>query len=231
MDQLLEQVKQEAIPASEVPLSSLTDQFLQYLLATPNYPLYFSGEAVWLFGMLLELKSIYLLPQVLPEEEEDQQAIEAALLNHIEAYRTFKEVAFTLAERKRAFQQAYPRPASGEDPIAPPLQFQPVSVNQLLEAFQQVLSDFEKRDQEIEVRGREISILDRMKEMDRYLTGKVEGVSFETLFSSGETRQEIVVTFLAVLELIRRGRILLLQERLFGQIMIFGKRGKRDGTN
>lgn len=226
LDALLDRVRDESVVVSEVPLKTLTDQFLSHLVSLPTYPLYFSAEALWFLGALLELKSIALLPKLeTVAEEEEMLAIEESLIDHIAAYRTFKAVASSLAERKDFFQQAYPRPEPMSLAGPRPVRYREADVSRLVAAFREVLNDYEQRTSALDLAPRGMTVAERIRELARFFRSTPDATPFSHLFAT-QSRDDMVVTFLALLELLRRQVVALLLPEQQGGEMVFVPKGE-----
>jgi len=219
LDLLLYLIRKNEIDLYDIPIKLITEQYLRYLDLMKMLDLDFAGEFLAMAATLMQIKSRMLLPEEDREEEEEEEDPRWELVKQLLEYRRFRSKAEDFhrmeLEREKRFVRA------GEEPeLAPPEELPSVQVDifQLLDAFSRVLSEAEKR-QPSEMKPDPFSLDDGRK---RVLSRLKENrpVDFVSLFNRGEERSRIVVIFLAVLELIRKKIIRVIQETHFGKIMI-----------
>ncbi len=224
LDLLIHLVRREEIAASEVSVVRITEQFLSYLRTMQQINIMVASEFVVMAATLLLLKSRSLLPrQEVPEEEEEETGDPAVdLARRMAEYRTFKEAAEILQSAQQARKQIYLRPLTGEEGLEPGLvPLQEVSIFDMVAAMQQMLARARELPPHTIVRD-SISVADRIEQILQHLQTLPGGASyFDALCPPGSTRVFIVVTFLAVLELIRRGRMRVRQQHAFGRIEVY----------
>jgi segregation and condensation protein A len=217
-DVLLKAIDDGEVDIHRVSLTHITSSYFEYWQqAGPG--LIAASDFLAMAAYLLELKSRSLLPareEILGEE--DLTDIEESLVSHIQEYEVFKNLARTLRERKEIFEKVYGR-HEGE-PQEKEIELVDVSLKDLVLAFKRVYDDAAKRESVVPIQAEEITLEDRIVEVKRMLAGRRDGVPFEDIFVR-RTRLEIVVTFLAILELTKQRFIRLTQGRRFGSILIF----------
>ena len=223
LDLLLHLVQREEVEASEVDILHITDRFLRYLRTMAQINITVAAEFIETAASLLLLKSRALLPR---EEPPDDEAVEEEdsvvdLARRLAEYRTYKEAAGILAEAQEARKQIYLRPTKGDEAVGGGVvPLQDVSVFDIVAAVHEML----ERAQEPEphrMQREEISVADRIDQLRatfRVRTGR--RTWFDELVPESTTRVFIVVTFLAVLEMIRRGELLVSQDRPRGRIQL-----------
>jgi segregation and condensation protein A len=223
LDLLLHLVQREQVEASDVDIVQITDRFLQYLGTMTQINIRVAGEFVETAASLLLLKSRALLPR---EEPADDEAIEeedtvVELARRLAEYRTYKEAASILAEAQEARKQIYLRPGKGDDAVgAGVVPLQDVSVFDIVEAVHEML-ERAKEPAPHQMEREEVTVGDRIDQLRADLRRRSEQRTwFGELVPDGSTRVFIVVTFLAVLEMIRRGELLVSQERPRGRIRL-----------
>ena len=172
-------------------------------------------------ALLIEMKSKRLLPQ--PEEIEikkSEEEIESELLAHLEEYKVYQAAAQQLKERKDEFKKVYSR--YHREVLKPEQKdffLTDVNLKDLVEAFQKVYRQIAEEEKVREIKDEEITLPQRIEEVTAILL-KAQGiVEFEKLFIR-RTKLEVVVTFLAMLELAKQNRIRIVQNVLFGGICI-----------
>ena len=172
------------------------------------------AEFLWMAARLLLLKSVRLLPgETATDEETELLGWEDEVRQRLEEYRAYKEIAGELLERAEQESFAFPPPAR---PIEAGGQEEPLDVDFLVAAFNSVLARIPPRP--VVVRGRTWTLQEKLDLIsERLRQGPIELVQ---LILESEDRLEAVVTFVAVLELIRRSLIRVRQKERFGPIHV-----------
>ncbi len=212
LDLLLHLIKEQEMDIYDIRLEKLTEQYLSRLDKMREENLSVAGEFLVMAATLVYLKSRSLLPvqDRLPEDVEDEDP-KWELIRQLIEYRKFKEAAGQLGDREALHSRIFGR--TPERVVAPTALQGPgqVSMFDLVWAFQKILRNVEDRaragrfqDEEFTV-GQKIEFL-----LDRMTPG--EEVLFEDLFRTASSRGEVVVTFLALLELIRLQQLAAWQE-------------------
>ncbi|MFH1386045.1 MAG: segregation/condensation protein A [bacterium] len=218
-DLLLKAIDDGKIDVYKISLSQITASFFEYW-KQDQCDLLAASDFLFMAACLIEIKAKGLLPQKeLPQENEDLQGIEASLLSHLEEYQLFKKMALDLGERKAIFRRIYSR-HEGEE-TEPEVKLVDVSLRDLVVAFQKVYKEATEREKIVEIEREEVTLDQRIIEIKNILSRCSDGLPFEELFLR-KTRLEIVVTFLAILELAKQCHIAIKQEGKFGSILIFG---------
>ncbi len=170
-------------------------------------------------SLLVALKSRQLLPVRPQSEEVVPEAPEEAELPapDLEVYQAFREVASALAALEALQSQVFTRPAPDLDPVEVPLVG--VSLEDLQAAFRRVLERSRPEVREIPPEG--VRVEDRMRVILEVLARAPEGVAFEALFGPEDSRLVVIVTFLALLELVRQRRVRIDQARPFAPIRVY----------
>ena len=217
LDLLLYLIKKNEIDIYDIPIASITEQYLEYIDLMRMLDLNIAGEFLVMAATLIHIKSKMLLPpdekELLPEEEEDPRE---ELVRRLVEYKKFKEVAGILqdleSQRKKMFTRDIPfEAAQGEV-------FFEASLFDLITAFTRVLKDVPK-DIFQEIIKDEFTVEQKVHDLLHMLV-KSPALSLFNLFSNSKNKQEIIATFLAVLELIRLKEILVVQNRNFSDIEI-----------
>ncbi len=215
LDLLLFLIKEQKMDIQDIPISAITDQYLSYLDLMQDLNLEVAGEYLLMAAELTRIKSRTLLPAKPEEEEIDPDTgvdPRAELMRRLMEYQRYKDAAFQL--RQREFDQSQVFSRSGEVTVDEKEEtLVDANVFDLLTAFQKMVQQKSfKKDYEIEVSI--LSVEDRIKYILEILNG-ADSVTFESLFTPINTRQEVIVLFLALLELMKLGLIRVQQvERL-----------------
>ncbi len=221
LDLLLHLIKRNEVEIVDIPIATITDQYLAYLDLMRNLSLDVAGEFLVMAATLTLIKSRMLLPQTEGQDDEAEEADPRAdLVRQLLEYQRFRETARQLAERPLLNRDVFARDTAWEELPPDPdgtVQIR-ASIWDLLEAFRAVVK--RARPEAVhEVITERISLRDRVQSVLRTLS-VAKTVEFDSLFDDDVSRLEIIVTFLAVLELIRMQVIRATQERHFDRIVI-----------
>jgi segregation and condensation protein A len=224
LDLLLYLIKRDELDIYEISLERITRQYLEYLQAFKELNIDVAGEFVVMAANLIYLKSRSLLPvdQQPPEEDAEEDDPRWDLIRQLIEYKKFKEAAAQLQVRQLEQERIFVREAVGSDSIAiAPLRLGEVGIFQLISAFQNVIKRVDAREDLREIFGEHFTVSDKI---DWILRRVGDGVPlrFSELFASMASRVEIVVTFLALLELIRLRQVRATQTNPFDEIEIAG---------
>jgi segregation and condensation protein A len=221
LDLLLYLIKRDEIDIYDISLERITGQYLEYLQAFKELNIEVAGEFVVMAANLIYLKSRSLLPvdQQPPEEEVDEDDPRWDLIRQLIEYKKFKEAAGQLQIRELEQERIFARIGSGFTPETASLHLGEVGIFQLINAFQNVIKRLEAREDLQEIFGENHTVSDKI---ERILQTLAEGrsVKFSELFARLASRVEIVVTFLALLELIRLKQVQAIQPNEFDEIEI-----------
>ncbi len=218
LEHLLRLAQQGQVDLQTLPLADIAADYLAH--SRKHFDVDDVTESVWMLAALLELKARALLPQPPPAEEpEDDQPgdLEELLEERLAAYRAFRDVATALRALEVYQQRVFLHPP--EEPAEPLLSG--VVLSDLFRAFQEVLA--RGRERGAEMPPESITVAERMAAVLALLVAHADGVPFDGLFPPQATRLEIVVTFLALLELIRLLRVRVRQDGRFGTIRIYAR--------
>ncbi len=220
LDLLLYLIKRDEINIYDIPISYITEQYLQYLEMMRMLDLSIAGEYLVMAATLMQIKSRMLLPQSHDETEEVEDPRQG-LVNQLVEYQKFKEVARYLRDKELDRQEWFSRFShpeveeffeEGELIITN-------NVFDLLTAFSRALRNIPK---EIvhEVMVEQYTVEEKMHDL-LHLLLENRYVRVGALFARAKSRLELVAIFLAVLELVRLGEVLIRQSCLFGEIELY----------
>jgi segregation and condensation protein A len=214
LELLLVLAERDEVDIFQVSLASLTEAYLAEIAALEERDPVEMAEFLWLAARLLLLKSIRLLPGEEPDDEEaDLLGWEEDVRTRLLEYRAYKEMAEKLMERAAADEPSYPAPARQVEVEG---QEEPIQVAALLAAFQAVLARVPPRP--LVYVGTRWTVEDKLVVLQQRLRqGAFDLV--EVILECAD-RLEAVITFVAVLEMLRRGEIRVRQEKNFGRILV-----------
>lgn len=218
LDLLLYLIKKDEIDVYDIPIERITRQYLEYMELFKILDLDVAGEFVVMAANLIYIKSRSLLPvsQQPPDEEAEEEDPRWELVRQLLEYKKFKEAAEHLQTRAQVQENLFSRVPekpdfAGERPLGE------VSIFDLLNAFQTMLKRVNVKEDLREIFEENFTVSDKI---DLILKMMASGVAlkFSELFAGAASRTEIVVTFLAMLELIRLKQLRTVQPDVFSEI-------------
>jgi segregation and condensation protein A len=217
LDLLLFLIDKEQLDITAISLVQVTDQYLSYLRSADQIDATALAEFIAIGARLLYLKSCALLPRP-PVLEEGDEDIGEDLVRRLREYRRFKEAAGQLREIADRGLHAYPRiaPPAG---LPVPTGLDGVTVDLLVKIFQEVLARQPEEEPEVVMPRQLITVEEKVAEILSALRRR-DRLSFRTFISACRSRLEVIVSFLAVLELIKALRLRAEQDALFGDISL-----------
>jgi segregation and condensation protein A len=232
LDLLLHLIDKSEIDIHEVSISEITIQYMDYLHAMTELELEVTSEFLVMAATLLAIKSKQLLPKPpVFEDEYDEDWPDDGLdprdelIQKLVEYRKFKKIAEQLREKEFERSLVYSREPEDMTPFMKEEKVNPVEglhVSDLIVAFQKALRRAARRNVVSTVQRDEISVKDRIRDIVEVLK-QFETVQFSRLIRENMDRHEIVVTFLAILELMKMKHIRCFQHQLFDDIVIHWK--------
>ena len=220
LDLLLYLIKQDEIDIYDISIERITGQYLEYLQAFKELNIELAGEFIVMAANLIYLKSRSLLPvdQQPPEEDAEEDDPRWDLIRQLIEYKKFKEAAAELHQRALEQERIFAR-EGGPSHLQDPLRLGEVGIFQLINAFQTVIKRVEAREDVQEIFGERFSVSEKIDAiLQRVAVGAP--VRFSDLFGAVVSRLEVVVTFLALLELIRLRQVRAVQKDIFAEIEI-----------
>src|SRR5882724_9192807 len=216
LDLLLHLIKKNDLEIKDIPIAEITHEYLQYLDLMKDLNLEMAGEFLVMASTLMQIKSQMLLPAPDAAPEETGPDPRSELVNKLLEYQRFKDAAGILTVYNEKAKDIYYRktpPAFEQEDFL----LRATTID-LLAAFKRVL---DQAPREVgQILREEITIETKIREVLDLLANK-ESLAFEELFSGSQRRIDFIVTFLALLELIRLKQIVAMQSETFGNIRIF----------
>jgi len=218
LDLLLHLIRKNEINIADIPIALITEQYLDYLKVMKVLNLDIAGEYLLMASTLLHIKSKMLLPSITEEDEEAGEDPRAELVRRLLEYQKYKEAAVELERRPLVDRDVFMR-TSPVDTEGPEEERIEVSLFDLLEVFRKLL---EKARPESfhEVSLEPITVEEKIQEILSLLQREKQSVAFHTLFPEEASRQVLVVTFLAILELVKMKLVRLFQMAPFETIRV-----------
>ncbi|PTX99689.1 chromosome segregation protein ScpA [Verrucomicrobia bacterium LW23] len=232
LDLLLYLIRKEELDIYDVAIEKVTTQYLDFIRAMKEMDLEVAGEFLVVASTLVYIKSRNLLPKDVqpPEDEAEEDDPRWELVRQLVEYKKFKDAAFQLQLRHTANEKAFERLATpdSEDSRAPTpamtMLVGEVGIFDLVSAFQKVLERAQSRNKLAEIVEDKWTVGDKIRHIDALIQDRLR-MRFEELFEEDASRTEMVVTFLALLELVRLKRLRVLQDFSFAGIILERRTG------
>lgn len=218
MDLLIYLIKKNEIDIYDIPIGLLTAQYMEYLEIIKVLDIDSAGDFILMASILAHIKSRMLLPSYNPEEDEDPRM---EIVRPLEEYLQLKKASELLQERDLLYETSFVRPQSEELRISPADRDVEIGLFDLMEAFQRMLSKLPEKEQ-MAFRQEGISVRERITQILDLLE-KQESVAFDELIPTVFWRADIVINFLAILEMAKLALIRITQNTQSGSIRIFAQ--------
>lgn len=216
LDLLLQLIEQEELDISQVALAKVTDQYLAYLDQTPDLPANELADFLVIATKLLVIKSKVLLPKMADEEEDSAEQLEAQLKMYKEYLEASKKIGALIGLRRYAFTRER-LPIDYRPKFSPPPN---LGLNDLTEIFREVIKRIEY------VTSLPQKIMERVVSLKEMVTGirealhKANKMSFKEVIANAKTKSDVVICFMALLELIKSGEAAVNQKGIFDEIEV-----------
>ncbi|MCL4553434.1 MAG: segregation/condensation protein A [Candidatus Marsarchaeota archaeon] len=221
LDMLLHLIRENRIDIWDIPIVKVTEQYLAYLSLMESLDLEIAGEWLVMAATLLEIKSRMLLPKDPVEDETSEEKLDPRLelVERLIEYEKFKGAAEVFKDLETERSKIYIRGAVEVEDLRPKYDLENITAGDLLEVLQGILLEVEETEVST-VQRRKITVRMRMKEIWRRVSEASGQLSFQDLFDDAVNRIEVVVTFLALLELLKAHKIKVRQKKAFAPIEI-----------
>jgi segregation and condensation protein A len=221
LDLLLHLIKQHEVNIYDIPIALVAQQYLDYIDLMRELNLDVAGEFLVMAATLIHIKSRMLLPRPDPTQEDPDEDPREALVRRLLEHQKYKAAAELLHERETIRSAQWTRPdgpiteIAGEAP-EPEIE---VDLFSLISAFRAVVERAKQRPK-LYLPGEQIAIEDRIEQLMMRLS-ETQACGFEDLFADVQTRAGLIVTFLALLEMIRLKLVRVFQSGALGPIRIY----------
>lgn len=230
LDLLLHLIEKNKFNIFDIPIVDITEQYLEYVNEMQEENLDVMSEFLVMAATLISIKAKMLLPKE-EEEEEEEEDPRAELVRRLLEYKMYKYASYELKDMELDAQKAFykfqsiPKEVQQyKEEIDPATIIGDITLNKLNEIFNQIMKRTVDRVDPIRskfgtIEKEEIRIEDKMNEIRESLKG-LKGINFKTLLEVQASKMNVIMTFLAILELMKIGHILIRQDELFGDIII-----------
>ncbi len=227
LDLLLYLIKKDEIDIYDISIERITKQYLRYIQTFKLLNIDLASEFIVMAANLMYMKSRALLPrsEQPPEEDSDEDDPRWELIRQLIEYKKFKDAANVLAQKARKQEDVFanaPEKAESAKPETAPLA--EISIFDLIRAFQGVLKRFEEAHDLGDIIDDSFTVSDKMDMLLKSLSPG-QSMPFKSLFASASTKSEVIVTFLALLELMKLNQFVVWQDQILGEIEIERRSG------
>ncbi len=221
MDLLLYLVRKHELDICNLPLSRITEQYLEFIKILEFLDFNEIGEFIWVAAQLIEIKSRQILPDAEAIEQDEVDQDKTNFIEHLIEYKKYRDAAADLEQCREQMQHNYPRLANDLPSRAPKTASEPikrVELWDLVSAFGRIVKESQV-DPQSRIVNKEPPIYVYMQKIQEKL--KTQGsTTFSELFLPGMKRTALIGTFLGAMELIRHFGVQAQQYELFGEIWI-----------
>ena len=216
LDLLLYLIRQEQVDIYDIPLARITDEYLRYLELMQELDIAVAGDFLVMAATLIEIKSRMLLPRDPLADPTDEETLDPRndLINQLIEHQKYKAAAQMLWSRATVEQAVFTRGELETDKQNPEVA---VGLFDMLRVFQQILARH-KEEVLLEIEREEISMAEMLERLRNMVLSAGE-LNLRKFFERANSRRELVVAFLSVLELVRTTEIFLIQRETFGEII------------
>jgi len=222
LDLLLYLIKKDELDIQLISIERITKQYLDYINTFKLLNIDLASEFIVMAANLMYLKSRTLLPRTEqpPEEDAEDDDPRWELIRQLIEYKKFKDAAGFLSVRELEQQGRFAhQPDPGDKPDIEPATLAEVSIFDLIRAFQNVLKRFEESHDFGDIVDDRYTVADKIEFLlDHFRPG--QAITFDALFQSATTKSEVIVTFLAVLELMKLNQFVVRQDSLLAAITV-----------
>jgi len=222
LDLLLYLIKKNELDIQLISIERITKQYLDYINTFKLLNIDLASEFIVMAANLMYLKSRTLLPRTEqpPEEDAEDDDPRWELIRQLIEYKKFKDAAGFLSIRELEQQGRYAhQPDPGDKPDLEPPTLAEVSIFDLIRAFQNVLKRFEESHDFGDIVDDRYTVADKIEFLLDHF-GPGQAITFDSLFQTATTKSEVIVTFLAVLELMKLNQFVVRQDHLLSAITV-----------
>ena len=233
LDLLLYLLEKNKVNIYDIPIVEITNQYMEYIAEMKRQDLNVVSEFLVMAATLIDIKSRMLLPAPETEDEEEEDP-RAELVQQLLEYKMYKCMAYELKDRQMdAGRVMYKKPTIPEEVRAyePPVDIHElisdITLSRLHEIFESIMKKQQDKIDPLrskfgKIEKEEVSLEDKMEDLKKYAAGH-RHFSFRGLLTAQSSKVEVIVTFLAILELMKMGTIRISQEHIFDDIQIDSK--------
>lgn len=227
LDLLLHLIKEQDIDIYDIKIEDITKQYLDYIRHMKELNLEIASEYLVMASELIEMKSKMLLPKKKEKEEDDyEEDPRELLIERLLAYKRYKEVTSEFKDLELTRKMVFTRePDNLNRYVKEDENSEELGVADLIDAFNNLLKRKElDRPIATKITKKELSVTEKVNKIKNILRNKKK-INFEDIFEVS-TKEEVIISFLSILEMVKKDEILLTQEGNFKNIVISLKEGE-----
>ena len=215
LDLLLHLIKQEQVNIYDIPIARITDEYLRYIKMMKRLDITMATDFLVMAAQLIEMKTKMLLPRDPLAENTEEETIDPReeLIQRLLEHQKFKSAAQMLWSKSTVEQSVFPRGKQQTDKQNTEIN---VTVFDLISVFQKILAR-QKEEIAMEIEREEMSLAEMLENLKKQLASEKK-LNLTEFFSRARNKRELILAFLAVLELVRTASVRLIQNRIFGDI-------------
>jgi segregation and condensation protein A len=221
LDLLLYLIRKNEMDIYNISIAEVTEQYVEYINIMQSLDLEVAGEFLVMAATLLQMKSEAMLPSGVVSDYDEPMMTREELVRQLLEYKKFRDAAMSLSYKEEFQRSVYFR--SFLDPSVANFNLKEYRISatlfDLLSAFNKILKTLPE-DQMVSFREETVTVQQKIEEIMQVLA-KHKRVEFSTFLSALNTRLEIIITFLAILELVKSQRLIARQSQLFGSIWLY----------
>ena len=228
LDLLLYLLEKNKVNIYDIPIVEITEQYMEYIREMKRQDLEVLSEFLVMAATLVDIKSRMLLPSN-PDSEEEEEDPRAELVQQLLEYKMYKYMSYELKDREKDASFCFYKEPSIPDEVKayrPPVSID-ITLSRLHEIFESIMKKQQDKIDPLrskfgKIEKEEVSLEDKMEDLKKYAAGH-RHFSFQGLLTAQSSKVEVIVTFLAILELMKMGTIRISQEHIFDDIQIDSK--------
>ncbi len=218
LDLLLYLIRKQNFDILDIPVALIIRQYMEYVELMRKFRLDLAAEYLVMAAMLAEIKSRMLLPQLQPVASEDEDDPRAALVRRLQEYERFRQAAQDIDSKPRLEREIYLAGVGFQDPDPVKIESR-ASLNDLVIAFRNVM-ERSRLNRTFSIDREGLTMREKMAFILRKIQNTSRFVRFEEFFDLRQGRVGLVVSFMAILELVRDDMVVIMQNEPFGSIHV-----------
>lgn len=225
LDLLLHLIKEEDIDIYDIKIEDITKQYLNYIKKMKELNLEIASEYLVMASELIEIKSKMLLPKKKEQDEDNyEEDPREILIERLLAYKKYKEVTNNFKDLELSRKLILTKEPENLSYYAKEEKKEELGINDLIEAFNAILKRKELDSPlATKITKKELSVTEKVSKIKNILKQKKK-INFEEIFEVS-TKEEVIISFLSILEMVKKDEIILIQDKNFSNIVISLKEG------
>lgn len=223
-DLLLHLIREKQVDIYDIPIAEITDEYLSYLEKMKEMDLEIASSFLVMAATLLSIKARMLLPKPITDDEEQEADARSELVHDLLEYMRFKEAARNMSDLAEQHHLHFARPNEEELYLNLFSEENPLTgktLTDLQKAFDKVLKKAEARGTVMHIEKEQITLQGQLDRIFEMISQKPQGTAFSSVFNDCKSKIALIVTFLALLELIRQSVVRISQNDTYEEIYLY----------